>query len=124
MKSRVQVAIERLLEQGYKLTKYEASADAHCDQRTAQRVLRKIHASGATHITKWVPVYRQKIPEYAGGAGVDAKKPKPVSAKKRARLRRSDPSYAMRELMQKRAKRSVASKTHVPDKNLTSRIAL
>ena len=108
MKSRVRDATEKLMLAGQKMTKYDVAVEAHCDQRTAQRVLAALHAAGKIRITRWVSIYRQKIPLYVFGLGKNAKKPAPISGKSRLRRVRSDPAYCMEELMQKRAKRAHA----------------
>ena len=101
------------------MTKYDLASVAPCALKTAQRVLTALRAERLTRIAKWVPIYRQKIPTYELGTREDARKPKARSGKLRMRDRRSDPSYAIQELMKKRAKRAEKSKSGVPDKTLT-----
>jgi hypothetical protein len=103
---RVEKFAKDLLEKGRVLCKYDLSALAHCDQRTAQRVLKKIHASHCgVRISRWVPIYRHLIPMYFRGPGVDMPKPEPKTSAQRAAKRRKDPEVRWDELMAKRAKR-------------------
>lgn len=119
MKSRVRETALKLLADGQRMTKYDLAASAPCDPKTAQRTLTALRSELLIRVAKWVPVYRQKIPMYVLGKGRDRRKPKPLSGQERMRIRRTDPSYSMSELMKKRAKRAEKSKSGVPDKTLT-----
>ena len=106
MKSRVREFALNTLERGAQLSKYDLMIQAHCDQRTAQRVLKRLHEETLVRVVKWVSAYRQKIPVYAYGSGKDKMKPK-RDEKARMRRLRADPEYAMLESMKKRRKRAV-----------------
>jgi hypothetical protein len=97
------VALE-MLNAGKVICKYDLAAVAHCDQRTAQRVLKKIHSSSVgVRISRWATIYRQYIPLFFKGPGADFPKPSPKTSAERARKRRKDPEVRWSEMMKKRA---------------------
>lgn len=113
MRSRVEQRALDLLRAGRVLTKYDLAALAHCDQRTAQRVLARIHAGTVgIRIAMWVSIYTQSIPAYAEGRVSDARKPRPQSSAQRARRRRRDVEVQIDEAMKKRATRFLERHTH------------
>lgn len=104
MRPRVELRARSLLSEGRAMTKYDLAELAHCDQRTAQRVLSKLEG---IYVERWVPVYQQMIPEYRLGYCKDAPKPKGMTPTQRSRKRRKDPEHRIQEAMQKRAKRFI-----------------
>jgi len=103
---RVELVAWGLLNAGKVICKYDLAAIAHCDQRTAQRALKKIHASRCgVRISRWVPIYRNTIPMYFKGPGIDMPKPAAKTGAERARKRRRNPEVRWDEMMAKRAKR-------------------
>ena len=66
------------LQTGKRLSKYDAAEVVPCDQRTAQRMLAKIHKEGKIRICEWRTNYQHKIPVYSVDQAKDVKKPKPV----------------------------------------------
>lgn len=106
MKSRVEAKALELLKKGARLSKYDLAALVHCDQRTAGRMLARIHQAGVgVRICGWVSIYRAWIPLYRVGRGVDVMKPKPMPASERARRRRANAEVRWDEMMRKRGKR-------------------
>ena len=106
MTPRVRTAAVLMLLDGKRISKYDLADSAHCDHRSAQRVLKELHTDGVVKIAKWVSIYQQKIPVYAKGIRRDAPKPAPVTSAERMRRVRRDPSVRMDELMRKRVKRA------------------
>lgn len=103
---RVEQVAWGLLNAGRVICKYDLSAAANCDQRTAQRALKKIHSSRrGVRISRWTTIYRQHIPMYFKGPGCDFPKPAPKSSAERARKRRRDAEVKWDEMMRKRQKR-------------------
>lgn len=78
MKSVSYEKILAALESGKHLSKYDAADIVPCDQRTAQRMLAKIHKEGKIRICEWRTNYQHKIPVYSVDSVRDVKKPKPV----------------------------------------------
>lgn len=99
------VALE-MLNAGKVICKYDLAAVAHCDQRTAQRALKKIHSARCgVRISRWAPIYRNYIPMYFKGPGIDFPRPEPKSGAERAKKRRRDAEIKWDEMMRKRQKR-------------------
>lgn len=89
MKPRVETKAVELLRAGQALTKYDLAKAAPCDQKTAQRVLAKLHSGGiGVRIVWWQQVYYQRIPIYHMSAGMDVKKPEAMDNAARQRKRR------------------------------------
>lgn len=89
MKPRVETKAVELLRAGQALTKYDLAKAAPCDQKTAQRVLAKLHSGGiGVRIVWWQQVYYQRIPIYHMSAGMDVKKPEAMDNPARQRKRR------------------------------------
>ena len=89
MKPRVETKAVELLRAGQALTKYDLAKAAPCDQKTAQRVLAKLHSGGiGVRIVWWQQVYYQRIPMYHMSAGMDVKKPEAMDNPARQRKRR------------------------------------
>lgn len=89
MKPRVETKAVELLRTGQALTKYDLATAAPCDQKTAQRVLAKLHSGGiGVRIVWWQQVYYQRIPIYHMSAGMDVKKPEAMDNPARQRKRR------------------------------------
>ena len=89
MKPRVETKAVELLRAGQALTKYDLAKAAPCDQKTAQRVLAKLHSGGiGVRIVWWQKVYYQRIPIYHMSAGMDVKKPEAMDNPARQRKRR------------------------------------
>lgn len=105
-KSQVEIKALELLRAGKAMCKYDLAAWAHCDQRTAQRILQRIHkARVGVRIARWVSIYRHWIPVYRVGTGHDSAKPKPLLRAEVQRNRRKDMEVRWQEMMEKRAKR-------------------
>ena len=86
MKPRVETKAVELLRAGQALTKYDLAKAAPCDQKTAQRVLAKLHSGGiGVRIVWWQQVYYQRIPIYHMSAGMDVKKPEAMDNPARQR---------------------------------------
>lgn len=105
MKSRIEDKARELFADGKALSKYDLSLTAHCDQRHAARVLKKLHQGGNVRICKWVRIYWAWIPVYKTGKQLDIPKPEPKSKAEQARERRKDINVRIREAMMKRAAR-------------------
>lgn len=89
MKPRVETKAVELLRAGQALTKYDLAKAAPCDQKTAQRVLAKLHSGGiGVRIVWWQQVYYQRIPIYHMSEGSDYPKPAAMThAEQQRRLR-------------------------------------
>jgi hypothetical protein len=106
MRSRVELMALELMAGGARLSKYDLADAAQCDQRTAGRMLARIHKAGiGVRICGWVSIYRAWIPTYRKAPGVDVVRPKPMSGAERARRRRRDAEVRWNEMMIKRGKR-------------------
>lgn len=76
MKPRVETKAVELLKAGRALTKYDLAKAAPCNQRTAQRVLDKLHRGGiGVRIIWWQKVYHQRIAIYHMSVGDDYPRP-------------------------------------------------
>lgn len=104
-KSQVEIKALKILQGGKSMCKYDLAAYAHCDQRTAQRILARIHKAGQARILKWASIYRHWIPVYAAGRGADCKRPPPITPAESAARRRRDLEVRWEQMMQKRLKR-------------------
>jgi hypothetical protein len=103
--SRVEKQAVELLADGRIMCKYDLVALVHCDQRTAQRILARIHGKKIARVAKWVSIYRHWIPVYKLGNGTDCPKPKALTSAERAARRRKDLEVRWEEMMQQRLKR-------------------
>lgn len=99
--------ILRALQDGRRLSKYDAAEMVPCHQRTAQRVLTRLHKEGAVRIVGWASPTHIKVPEYLWGKGKNKPKPKPLTGAEKNRRRLSDPDIRERVLLQRRAKRII-----------------
>lgn len=89
MHPRVENKAIELLRSGEALSKYDLAKASPCDQRTAQRVLAKLHSGGiGVRIVWWQQVYYQRIPIYHISAGRDVRKPEALNNPARQRKRR------------------------------------
>ena len=87
MRPRVKIRATELLKSGEALSKYDLAKAAPCDQRTAQRVLDKLHSGGiGVRIIWWQKVYHQHIPAYHMSSGADY--PRPVARTNAERQRK------------------------------------
>ena len=106
MRSRVEAKALALLKTGARLSKYDLATLAHCDHRTAARMLVRIHTSGiGVRICGWVSIYRAWIPMYRMASGVDVCKPTPLTPTERARRYRANAEVRWDAMMKKRSKR-------------------
>lgn len=100
------LAFQLLSKPGAKVDKIDLSGFAKCDQRTAQRILKRIHESTPNiRIVDWRRCYHAPIPAYGISTERDKKRPRPTTSAERQRKRRKDPEVKMKELNAKRAKR-------------------
>ena len=107
MTPRVMPAIYRLLQAGFEMDKNMAAAMAHCDPKTAQRILAHFWLLRETHIVAWEREHGSPIPTYKFGPGTDAKRPEPLTSVERRARRRKDPAVREQEAAVKRWQRSV-----------------
>lgn len=105
MNSAIEPLALKLLHEGIELSKYDLAFRARCDQRTAQRILKKFHAEGRIKIASWAPIYTKRIPVYKVG-GTDAPKPAPVPPAEAQAKRRKNPDVRAREAAIKRNDRT------------------
>jgi len=117
MVPRVELAILKLIEEGHLISKIDASTMAFCHNRTAQRILGKLHAEGRVIIKEWQSIYHQKIPVYGKGPGKNKPKPKPITNKARMRRNRKDPEFCMNEAFKKRHKRFLKRQSREREQN-------
>lgn len=114
--NRVLPAMVRLLEQGMKLDKHEASRLVFCDERTAARILCHLHVEGCVRICGWRAYgpgpKTMVVCKYDGKK--DVPRPAPVSALEKTRKRRSDPAVREREAAIKRLNRAYAKQMAAP----------
>lgn len=103
---RVELKAVELFDAGLKFNKYYLAGIAHCDQRTAQRALKKLHENKVITIREWCKVYYIWIPVYGYGLR-DKAKPKPLTTKQRYKRYYSNPESAWKSAMKKRAKRLI-----------------
>lgn len=107
MLSRVMPSIYRLLQSGWELDKNMAAAMAHCDAKTAQRILAHLWLRRECHISSWERCRGGPIPTYKAGDARDARRPPPKTA---AEIKREERKCSLRreqEAAEKRWKRSV-----------------
>ena len=90
MHPRVEAKARELMGQGVALSKYDLAKAAPCNQRTASRVLHKLHqAAMGVRIIWWQKVYHQRVPIYHMSEGSDYPKPPAMdNAERQRRLRR------------------------------------
>lgn len=89
MKPRVEIKALELLIAGQSLNKYDLAKAAPCNQRTAQRVLDKLHNSKVgVRVIWWAQVYHRHIPIYHMSHGSDYPQPMAMTpAEQQRRLR-------------------------------------
>lgn len=102
----------RLLSQS-SLNKYELAEKAQCHQRTAQRILAKLHAEKRLRICGWDVCYRYPIPRYKLGPGPNRPRPKPVPTIIVQRRRRRNPEVRWAESVAKKKKRALDRFRHL-----------
>lgn len=114
MTPRVRYKALTLFQDGYAFNKYFLSEVAHCDQRTAQRALKRLHEMRLVVISDWCKIYKKWIPIYraAGRGRRDKPRPEAVTREEINAKRLADPEYMMRELKRKRAKRILNKDKH------------
>lgn len=95
----------KLLNEGHVISKYDLAAMVHCDQRTAQRMLARIHGARICRIARWVSIYHHWIPVYKLGKGTDCPKPRALTHAELVARRRKNLEVRWEEMMQKRLKR-------------------
>ena len=88
MNSRIEPKIRAVLKTRRKFSKYALAEATPCHQRTAQRVLTRLHQQGEIHIVAWVSIYHAPIPQYVIGPGKDAPRPRPQTKAETARMYR------------------------------------
>lgn len=71
----VELKARGILAAGQKVSKYTLASLAPCDQRTAQRILARLHAGGWAYVAAWTQIYRHWIPVYKAGHRPDKLKP-------------------------------------------------
>lgn len=88
-------------------TSFDVEGQLRVSLRSANRNLQALHAAKEAHITRWWRGggFGPWVPVYAAGPGRDAAKPKPITDKERARIRRKCPVHRMNSLMYLRAYR-------------------
>ena len=107
MISRVMPSIFRLLQSGWELDKNMAAAMAHCDVKTAQRVLAHLWLARECHISAWERNRGGPIPTYKLGDARDARRPAPRTSAEIHREARKSELRREQEAAEKRWKRSV-----------------
>lgn len=102
---RVEKAILELI-QTHSGSKYFFAERVFCDQRTAQRVLKKLHEDGEIYVKGWDVCYKHYIPVYANAPGIDAKYPRILGNKMHMRRwRERNPDKVMDAIMKRRKER-------------------
>lgn len=95
MKPRVETKAVELLRAGQALTKYDLAKAAPCDQKTAQRVLAKLHRLKiGVRIVWWTKSHNSNIPIYHMSDGRDAPRPEAIDNAARQRKRREKKKWA------------------------------
>jgi len=109
MTPRVRLKALELLGAGLAFNKYFLAEIAYCDQRTAQRALKRLHELKLVVISDWCKIYKKWIPIYrASGKGRrDKPRPESVTQAEINAKRLADPEYMIREMKRKRAKRLI-----------------
>jgi len=109
MKSRVEPKAMELFEADLSFNKYYLSKIAHCDQRTAQRILTKLHQNKQIVIQSWCKVYKQFVPIYFINKRnrVDKPKPKPMTRSEISKRYNEDVEHKIDKLMRDRARRTI-----------------
>jgi hypothetical protein len=106
MQSRIERATRVLIAEGGRLSKYDLAQKVFCDQRTAQRILDKLHKANDCSVVDWVKVYKQWIPVYAAKRKSDKPKPKPLTkAESSKKFKKNHPDYVLGATLRRRAKR-------------------
>ena len=105
MKSRVEAHALTLLGKSA-ISKYDLAVSAPCDQRTAQRILQRLHEREVVVVVEWVYHYHKHIPKYGEGKK-DKPKPKPRTRKQISQKYNSDPERSWTNMMKKRAQRLI-----------------
>jgi hypothetical protein len=106
MRSRVEAHALTLLGSKSAISKYDLAKSAPCDQRTAQRILKRLHERKVVVIVAWVYHYHKHIPKYGEGEK-DKRKPKPLTRKQISRRYNADPENSWNRMMKRRAQRLI-----------------
>ena len=112
-KSPTMARIVTLLKSGMLLTKHTASDRAHCDKRTAERMLSHLWLERMVHIASWEKVYNNTTARYRWGNGVDIPRPAPVSPAEKQKKYRSKPEVRERQSAAKRWRNSVGKEVRI-----------
>lgn len=109
MKSRIENKAVELFETKISINKYLLAETAYCDQRTAQRILKKLHDSELIVITDWHRHYKHWIPVYKRRRKnlSDMPKPAPLPRSEIARRYMMDVENQINRLMRDRARRTI-----------------
>lgn len=109
MTPRVENKAIELLNAKLSFNKYYLSAIAHCDQRTAQRALSKLHKNKQVVIKDWFKHYKHWIPIYSRirKGAIDKPKPAPMPRSEIAKKYSSDVEHQINRLMRDRARRTI-----------------
>lgn len=109
MKARVENKAIELFESKISINKYSLADTAYCDQRTAQRILKKLHENEKIviidwhrHYKHWIPIYKRRRKDLS-----DKPKPAPLPRSEIARRYMSDVENQINRLMRDRARRTV-----------------
>jgi predicted metallo-beta-lactamase superfamily hydrolase len=109
MKARIEIKAVRLFETKMVINKYSLAETAYCDQRTAQRILKKLHENNFIVIADWHRHYRHWIPIYKRKRKNVNDKPKPDSLTRSEIYKRymMDVEHQINRLMRDRARRTL-----------------
>lgn len=109
MKSRIENKAVQLFETKIFINKYSLAETAYCDQRSAQRILKKLHENEKIvivdwhrHYKHWIPVYRIKLRNLS-----DKQKPAPLPRSEISRRYMMDVEHQINRLMRDRARRTI-----------------
>lgn len=109
MTPRVELKAKELLKADLFFNKYALAQIAHCDQRTAQRTLCKLHKAKIVVIKEWFRHYKHWIPVYIlrKAKRADAIKPEPMTRSEISKRYNDDVEHKIDRLMRTRAKRTI-----------------
>lgn len=103
-----QLKIANAINEGKRISKYDAAKLVPCHHRTAQRALKKMHSEGTIRVCDWQPVYRQLVPVYSLKYKLkDKAKPNPIKPIESNRKYRAKLENKINISNQKRAKRII-----------------
>ena len=106
---RIELKAMELIEAKFSFNKYYLSEIAHCDQRTAQRALSKLHRNNKVVIKDWFKHYQHWIPIYGKSrkGAIDKPKPLPIPRSEIAKKYSLDVEHQIDRLMRDRARRTI-----------------